>query len=303
MKKLITSNVFSNILTVLIKYVVSIFGHSFSLLSDAFYDTCVLLKYNNAAFINESNRRKMENVYNIVLGGISIFLSAILFLTIFTTPVVHVKWYAILASVVCILLTNAKTSVQFHIGFSDEFEEALHIQRNYLSTMICPWIVILSCILSLFSKYLPILQYADFVGAGIISTILLITGVKYIYLNFQDLYEERTLEPVKELHALVEKANFVKQMDLCKMEKYGASYRVELHIGIDKSIQETKAYSMFLGVCNDIFKRFKGVEVITIKKKTLKEKKVGITRARNSRSRNRKKNTTKKNTTQKNKKR
>lgn len=303
MKKLITSNVFINILTILIKYVVSIFGHSFSLLSDAFYDTCILLKYNNAAFIKESNKRKMENVYNIILGGISIVLSAILFLTIFTTPVRHIKWYVILAAIVCFLLTNVKTSIQFHLGFHDEKQDIIHIQRNYVSAMVCSWIVILSCSSSLFSKYVPILEYADFVGTGSISIILLVAGIKYIYLNFQDLYEDRSLEPVKELQALVKQASFIRQVNVCKMEKYGASYRVELHVGVEKELVETNLYSMFVGLCNEIFKRFKGVEVIAIKKNPLKEKKVGNTHARNSRSRNRKKNTTKKNSKQKNKKR
>lgn len=302
MKKILKSNTFIDLVNIIIKYLVGILSGSMTLFTESLYNISTLLKYNSASYNVEKKNDKKENIYNIVVGAVITILGTIMILNIVNSKPYQIKWYVILASIICILLSNSSASIKYTLGFNDKKEELINVSRNYMMSMVFPWLTILTYLLTLLGNHIKILKYADLVSALVISIYIILIGLKYIAMNFNDLdLDSKNLSKDDVIKTMTD-ISFIKKINKSKLIKYGANYKLDLDLSIDKTLDNVSAYQLFLGLCNKIFKEYKNIEVISIIKGPYIEKKVVKKSARNSRSRNSKKNTSKKNTKQKNKK-
>ena len=297
MKKVLQSNIIIYLLNSVIKYIVAILSNSYALFSEALFDVSVLFKYSSTNYNKDKTIFKRSYIYNVVIGGIIIMLGAIMVLNIFTSQVRKVKWFILLASIFCLIIRYLGVSLMFVLNYNNGRKEIVNLNRNYAVSMLLPWVVIVSYIISLFSKYLSILKYADKVGALFIACYIIGIGIIYIRNNFKGLGNE--INAISNLDNYLSKSSISKILNNYKLVNYGASYKLILDVSFSSELQVINSYQMMLDLCNKFFKKFKNIEVISIIRTPYVEKK-GMSRyARNSGSGNSKKNTKRKNTKKK----
>lgn len=298
MKKILFNNIFINLILGIIKYLGAILSNSVALFSDAMYTlSCSLKNISIATSLEKS--KKLENIYNVVVGSIATLLGFIIILNIFTTTLVLPKFGVLIITILCYLVINILNALKYATNFNDNSKEIVLLERDYLSMLVIPIIVIVSYIITLFSKFLDILKYADVLVGSLIAVYLIIRGIRFIVINFKEKEELKE----KEIKELLNAQKIIASTNKCLITNYGSSYKLTLDISLKKEISMVDAYSSILEIANKLFKKFKNVELISIYKSPIREKKGALKNARNSRSRNSKKSTKKTNSKQKNKKR
>ena len=194
---------------------------------------------------------------------------------------------------------NLVNAYKYALNFNNSNKEMLLIERNYISMLIIPVLVLISIIITLFNKYLSILKYADVFVGCLIAIYLILKGIRFIVINFKE-KEEVDEKVIKEL---LSKEKIIVSTNKCLLTSYGNSYKLTLDISLQKEITLVDAYSRILEIASKIFKKFKNIELISIYKSPIRVKKEVKKNARNSRSRNSKKSPKKTSSKQKNKKR
>lgn len=298
MKKFLFNNVSLNLVLGIIKYLGALLTNSVALFSDALYTLSCSLKNISINYAKKESK-KTDNIYNVVIGAIGVLLGFIIILNIFTTNLVLPKFPVIIIAIGCYLITNVINALKYTTSFNENSNEIILLDRDYFSLLVIPFVVIVSYILTLFSKYLDILKYADVLAGSLIAVYLIIRSIRFIVINFKG---EDTLNE-KEIKDTLSKEKIIASTNKVVITKYGSSYKLTINISLKKEISMVDAYSSILEVANRLFKKFKNIEIISIYKSPIKEKKGALKNARNSGSRNSKKSTKKRDTKQKNKKR
>lgn len=300
MKKILFNNIFVNLVLGIIKYLGALLTNSIAIFSDAMYTLSCSLKNINTAYSSKESK-KVDNIYNVIVGALGVLLGLVIILNIFTTTLVMPKFGVLIIAILGYLIQNILNALKYATSFNDSSKEMLLLERNYLSMLIIPIIVIVSYIITLFSKYLAILKYADIFAGSLIAVYLIFLGIRFIVINFKGIDEEAINE--KEIKKILSNENIIASTNKCFITNYGSSYKLTLNISLKKEISMVNAYSSILEIANNLFKKFKNIELISIYKSPIKEKKEVKKNARNSRSRNSKKSPKKTGSKQKNKKR
>lgn len=296
--KVLSNNTFINIFCTMIKFIFAILANSLCLFANAMYDASTILK-ESVIYQNIENKKKIkrQSIWNVIIGIIAVVIGALIVLNATSVDNYKVKWYVVLVSIVSFLLTNLSNSLKYVIAYNNEKEEIININRSFKYNMYFPFIVIICYILTLLTKYVPILKYADIGGAIIIAIATILMGLKVIYNNLNQL--NKVDDKINEIFKNDPTIKSVKS----QLSSYGYSKKVTFDLAFLKNAQSINMFSILINFCNNIFKAYPDIEVISIIKSTYVERKMVNKSARNSRSRNSKKSTTKKNTKQKNKKR
>lgn len=298
MKKILFNNIFVNLILGIIKYLGALLTNSVALFSDAMYSISCSLK-NISINYQKDRSKKTDNIYNTIVGAIATLLGFIIILNIFTTTLVIPKFWSIVIIILCYLTMNLFNAYKYALNFNNSNKEMLLIERNYISMLVIPVLVLISIIITLFNKYLGILKYADIFVGSLIAVYLIIKGIRFIVINFKE-KEEVNEKVIKEL---LSKEKIIVSTNKCLLTSYGNSYKLTLDISLQKEITLVDAYSRILEITSKIFKKFKNIELISIYKSPIRVKKEVKKNARNSRSRNSKKSPKKTSSKQKNKKR
>ncbi len=298
MKKLLFNNILINLLLGTIKYLGAILTNSVALFSDAMSTLFCSLKNISINYSKEKSK-KIDSIYNTIVGAIATLLGFIIILNIFTTTLVIPKFWSIVIIILCYLTMNLVNAYKYALNFNNSNKEMLLIERDYISMLVMPVLVVTSIIITLFNKYLSILKYADVFAGCLIAIYLIIKGIRFIVINFKE-KEEVNEKAIKEL---LSKEKIIVSTNKCLLTSYGNSYKLTLDISLQKEITLVDAYSRILEIASKIFKKFKNIELISIYKSPIRVKKEVKKNARNSRSRNSKKSTKKTGSKQKNKKR
>lgn len=298
MKKLLFNNILINLILGIIKYLGALLTNSVALFSDAMYSLSSSLK-NISINYQKDKSKKTDNIYNTLVGAIATLLGFIIILNIFTTTLVIPKFWSIVIIILCYLTMNLVNAYKYALNFNNSNKEMLLIERNYISMLIIPVLVLISIIITLFNKYLSILKYADVFVGCLIAIYLILKGIRFIVINFKE-KEEVNEKVIKEL---LSKEKIIVSTNKCLLTSYGNSYKLTLDISLQKEITLVDAYSRILEIASKIFKKFKNIELISIYKSPIRVKKEVKKNARNSRSRNSKKSPKKTSSKQKNKKR
>ncbi len=298
MKKLLFNNILINLILGIIKYLGALLTNSVALFSDAMYSLSSSLK-NISINYQKDKSKKTDNIYNTLVGAIATLLGFIIILNIFTTTLVIPKFWSIVIIILCYLTMNLVNAYKYALNFNNSNKEMLLIERNYISMLIIPVLVLISIIITLFNKYLSILKYADVFVGCLIAIYLILKGIRFIVINFKE-KEEVDEKVIKEL---LSKEKIIVSTNKCLLTSYGNSYKLTLDISLQKEITLVDAYSRILEIASKIFKKFKNIELISIYKSPIRVKKEVKKNARNSRSRNSKKSPKKTSSKQKNKKR
>lgn len=298
MKNIFFNNILINLLLGIIKYLGAILTNSIALFSDAMFTLSCSLK-NISLCYEKEKKKKIDNIFNVIIGGVATLLGFVIILNIFTTTIVMPKFWSIIIVILCYLVINLINAYKYALNFNNSNKEILLVERDYLSMLIIPIIVIISYIITLFKKYFEILRYADILVGCLIAIYLIIKGIRFIVINFKE-KEEVNEKAIKEL---LSKEKIIVSTNKCLLTSYGNSYKITLDISLQKEITLVDAYSRILEIASKIFKKFKNIELISIYKSPIKVKRGAKKNARNSRSRNSKKSPKKRDTKQKNKKR
>lgn len=298
MKKLLFNNILINLILGIIKYLGALLTNSVALFSDAMYSLSSSLK-NISINYQKDKSKKTDNIYNTIVGAIATLLGFIIILNIFTTTLVIPKFWSIVIIILCYLTMNLFNAYKYALNFNNSNKEMLLIERNYISMLVIPVLVLISIIITLFNKYLGILKYADVFVGCLIAIYLILKGIRFIVINFKE-KEEVNEKVIKEL---LSKEKIIVSTNKCLLTSYGNSYKLTLDISLQKEINLVDAYSRILEIASKIFKKFKNIELISIYKSPIRVKKEVKKNARNSRSRNSKKSPKKTSSKQKNKKR
>lgn len=300
MKNILTSNMFVLMFNGILKYIIGILSNSMALFSDGLFNISQALKYSGANYTKDKKSKKSNNVYNVLIGGIIVMLGAVLILNVINSKVGIVKWYVVLASVICYLVTNISASLKYVFAFNDKNKEIINVDRNYIMSLTIPVIVVISFILTKCSKWFSYLKYGDLVGTTIIAVLIIIMGLSYIINNIKGLTDDEiNLDEIKETIKLYP---IIKCINKNEIYTYGSSKKLVLDISLEDSASLMNTYQELLNLTQQIFKKNKNIEVISIIKNPYIVKKAVKKSARNSGSRNSKKNTKKKNSSKKNKK-
>lgn len=298
MKKFLFNNVSLNLVLGIIKYFGALLTNSVALFSDALYTLSCSLKNISINYAKKESK-KTDNIYNVVIGAIGVLLGFIIILNIFKTTLVLPKFWCLIIALLCYLIPNIVNALKYTTSFNDSSKEIVLIDRDYYSLFAIPFIVIASYILTLFSRWLDILKYTDILAGGLIAAYLIFRSIRFIVISFKG---EDTLNE-KDIKDALSKEKIIASTNKVIMAKYGSSYKLTLDISLKKEISMVDAYSSILEIANKLFKKFKNIEIISIYKSPIKEKKGALKNARNSGSRNSKKSTKKRDPKQKNKKR
>ncbi|MGM9835049.1 MAG: hypothetical protein ACI31M_04665 [Bacilli bacterium] len=296
--RILSNNTFINVFCTMVKYLFALLSNSMCLFSNAMYDAGTILK-ESAIYrkVSEKKKKNIQSIWNVIIGIIISVMGALVILNVFSVTEYKVKWYVVLVSVISFLLSNLSNSLKYVIGFNDEKKEIINVNRNFKYSLYFPLVVIVCYIVTLFSKYVKVLKYADLCGAIIIAVATILMGIMYIYNNLH--HKEIVADKVSDIFENEHSIKRVKN----EIASYGYSKKLTYDIEFAKDTQPINLYSNLISYCYEVFKRYSDIEVISIIKSTYVERKMVNKNARNSRSRNSKKNTTKKNTKQKNKKR
>lgn len=297
MKKVLFNSVSLNLILGIIKYLGALLSNSVALFSDALYTLSCSLK--NISINYAEEQKKVDNIYNVIIGAIGMLLGFIIILNVFTTSLVLPQFPVIIIALISYLLVNIINALKYVISFNDKSKEMMLLERNYLSMLIIPVIVMISYIITLFHKYFDILKYVDVFVGCLIAVYLIIISIRFIVISFK----EESILNKKDIEDILNKEKIIASTNKVVLTKYGNSYKLTLDISLKKEISLVDAYGSVLEVANRLFKKFRNIELISIYKSPIIEKKRVIKSARNSGSRNSKKSTKKGNTKQKNKKR
>lgn len=247
----------TNIFLSIVKIMMGMLGHSHAMIADGFnslsdLSTDIIAIMGNIISNKKSDKShpygygQMEYLTNIIIGIMIIVMGILLIVNAFSFKYKAtediIMYVCIITIVVKILVAN------YLIEKGRILKNSIIISSGYESLMnvLSSFLVLLTIVLSKFTKYSEVFKYSDFVGTILVSIIIIYTGINIFIDNTSCILGkmEDDNEYIDKIKKIILSDKRVKKIDKLNVIKYGSYYQVELTVLVSNKLKLTDSYKI-----------------------------------------------------------
>lgn len=247
----------TNIFLSIVKIIMGLLGHSHAMIADGFnslsdLSTDIIAIMGNILSRKDSNKShpygygKVEYLTNIIIGVMIIIMGLILIINAFSFKYSKVEdiimYFCIITIVIKVWIAN------YLIDNGKLLNNSIIISSGYESLMnvLSSFLVLVTIVLSKFTRYSEIFKYSDFVGTILVSVIIIYAGFNILKENTSCILgkNEDDTEYIKRIKKIILSDKRVKKIDKLNVIKYGSYYQVELTVIVSNKLKLIDSYKI-----------------------------------------------------------